>query len=87
MLEVKNIKVCYGQAIAISNISLEVNEGEIVSIIGSNGAGKTTLVNTISGLLHPKEGSIYYLGERIDNFICNRHYNFHNMLYNNKGYS
>jgi len=67
MLEVKNIKVCYGQAIAISNISLEVNEGEIVSIIGSNGAGKTTLVNTISGLLHPKEGSIYYLGERIDN--------------------
>ena len=66
MLIVKNIRVCYGQAVAISDISLEVYEGEIVSVIGSNGAGKTTLVNTISGLIHPLEGTIEYNKERID---------------------
>jgi len=66
MLSIKNIQVCYGQAVAISDISLEINEGEIVSIIGSNGAGKTTLVNTISGLIHPVKGIIEYNQERID---------------------
>ena len=66
MLIVKNIRVCYGQIVAISDISLEVCEGEIVSVIGCNGAGKTTLVNAISGLIHPIEGTIEYNKERID---------------------
>jgi len=66
MLIVKNIRVCYGQTVAISDISLEVYEGEIVSVIGSNGAGKTTLVNAVSGLIHPIEGTIEYDNERID---------------------
>jgi|SRR5665648_69499 len=66
MLKINEIQVCYDQAVAISDISLEVNEGEIVSVIGSNGAGKTTLVNTISGLIHPVKGTIEYNHERID---------------------
>lgn len=66
MLKITNIKVYYGQAIALSDVSLEVKQGEIVSVIGSNGAGKTTLVNTISGLIHPKSGRIEYKGEQID---------------------
>jgi len=66
MLKINKIQVCYDQAVAISDISLEVNEGEIVSVIGSNGAGKTTLVNTISGLIHPVKGTIEYNNERID---------------------
>ena len=66
MLKINKIQVCYDQAVAISDISLEVNEGEIVSVIGSNGAGKTTLVNTISGLIHPVKGTIDYNNERID---------------------
>ena len=67
MLKVNKIKVCYGQAIALSNVSIEVKQGEIISVIGSNGAGKTTLVNTISGLIHPESGMIEYKEERIDN--------------------
>jgi len=66
MLKITNIQVYYGQAIALSDVSLEVKQGEIVSVIGSNGAGKTTLVNTISGLIHPKSGRIEYKGEQID---------------------
>jgi len=66
MLKINEIQVYYDQAVAISDISLEVNEGEIVSVIGSNGAGKTTLVNTISGLIHPAKGTIEYNNERID---------------------
>ncbi len=66
MLKINEIQVCYDQAVAISDISLEVNEREIVSVIGSNGAGKTTLVNTISGLIHPVKGTIEYNNERID---------------------
>jgi len=67
MLKVNKIKVCYGQAIAISDVSIEVKQGEVVAVIGSNGAGKTTLVNTISGLIHPESGTIEYKEERIDN--------------------
>lgn len=66
MLKINEIQVCYDQTVAISDISLEVNEREIVSVIGSNGAGKTTLVNTISGLIHPVKGTIEYNNERID---------------------
>ena len=68
MLKVNKIKVCYGQAIALSDVSIEVKQGEFITIIGSNGAGKTTLVNTISGLIHPESGTIEYKKERIDNF-------------------
>lgn len=67
MLKIQNIKVCYGQAIALYDISLEVKREELIAVIGSNGAGKTTLVNTISGLIHPEKGTIEYKGERIDN--------------------
>ena len=62
MLEVKDIEVYYGMIQAIKGISLEVNEGEIIALIGANGAGKTTSLHTISGLLTPKKGSIMFNG-------------------------
>ena len=58
ILEVKNVSVCYGSIRALTDVSLEVAECEIVSIIGANGAGKSTLLRTISGLLKPESGSI-----------------------------
>jgi len=66
ILEINNIDVYYGDAQALRELSLNVNEGEIVTIVGSNGAGKTTTLRTISGMLHPKKGTIEFLGERID---------------------
>ena len=66
MLEIKNLEVVYGNIKAIKGISLSVNEGEIVTLIGSNGAGKSTTLRAISGLLKPKSGSITFLDERID---------------------
>lgn len=65
MLKVNNIDVYYGNIQALRNVSLEVDEGEIVTLIGANGAGKSTLLKTISGLLKPKLGSIEYLGSNI----------------------
>lgn len=65
MLKVKDLHVYYGVIHAIKGISLEVNEGEIVTLIGANGAGKTTIMRTISGLLSPKQGSIELLEEDI----------------------
>ena len=56
MLKVDNINVYYGNIHAVKNVSFEVNEGEIVTLIGANGAGKSTTLKTISGLLHPKNG-------------------------------
>jgi branched-chain amino acid transport system ATP-binding protein len=67
ILKVNNIKVFYGEAIALSGLSLEIKRGEFIAVIGSNGAGKTTLVNTVSGLIHPEKGTIEFKGERIDN--------------------
>ncbi len=64
-LEVKDLRVSYGKIEAIKGISVVVNEGEIVSLIGANGAGKTTLLKTISGLLNPTSGSIEYGGENV----------------------
>jgi branched-chain amino acid transport system ATP-binding protein len=66
MLAVNNIDTLYGKIQALWAVSLGINDGEIVALVGSNGAGKTTLLNTISGLLHPASGSIEFLGTRID---------------------
>lgn len=63
VLTVENINVYYGSIHAIKGISFEVNEGEIVTLIGANGAGKSTTLNTISGLLHPSTGSVSFLDE------------------------
>ena len=65
MLEVKNLSVHYGMIQAVRNVDFKVNEGEIVSLIGANGAGKSTILKTLSGLIHPSEGEILYLGENI----------------------
>ncbi|WP_268912588.1 ABC transporter ATP-binding protein [Lentilactobacillus sp. SPB1-3] len=65
MLKVDNLSVNYGVINAVKDVSFEVNQGEIVSLIGANGAGKTTILKTISGLLKAKSGSITYLGKNI----------------------
>lgn len=65
MLKVEQIDVHYGMIHALKGVSLEVHEGEIVTLIGANGAGKSTLLKTISGLLRPTKGDIQYLGESI----------------------
>jgi branched-chain amino acid transport system ATP-binding protein len=65
MLRVNNLQIYYGGIHALKGISLEVNKGEIVTIIGSNGAGKSTLLNTISGFLKYKEGEIEYKGFKL----------------------
>ncbi len=66
MLVVKNINTFYGKAQALWDVSLKIDEAEIVGLIGANGAGKTTLLNTISGLICPASGSVEFLGQRID---------------------
>jgi branched-chain amino acid transport system ATP-binding protein len=66
LLRVHDIDVYYGDVQILNKISLEVEEGEIVSLVGANGAGKTTLVRTVSGFLKPKRGSITFMGQRID---------------------
>ena len=65
MLKVDNINVYYGAIHALKGISIEVNEGEIVTLIGANGAGKSTTLRTISGLLKPKNGDITFEGQSI----------------------
>ena len=65
MLTVENIHVYYGAIHAIKGISFEVNEGEIVALIGANGAGKSTTLKTISGMMHPRSGKITFLDEDI----------------------
>ena len=65
MLEVKDLHVYYGMIHAIKGVSFEVNEGEIIALIGANGAGKTTILHTVSGLLHPKQGTILFEGTEL----------------------
>lgn len=65
MLKVTNLNVSYGAIHALKGVNFELNEGEIVTLIGANGAGKSTLLNTISGLLPATEGKVEYLGEDI----------------------
>lgn len=65
MLEVKDLEVYYGVIQAIKGISFEVNEGEVIALIGANGAGKTTILHAVSGLLTPKAGSISFEGNNL----------------------
>ena len=65
MLELKNIEVCYGAISALQGISLKVEQGSIVTLIGANGAGKTTTLRTISGIVKPRSGSILFEGKEI----------------------
>ena len=65
LLEVKDLEVYYGMINALKGISFEVNEGEVVALIGANGAGKTTTLHTVTGLLSAKSGSIIYDGNDI----------------------
>ena len=65
MLKVHDIHVYYGAIHAIKGVSFEVNEGETVALIGANGAGKSTTLKTVSGLMHPRSGSIEFLGKDI----------------------
>ena len=65
MLKIDDIHVYYGAIHAIKGVSFEVGEGEIVALIGANGAGKSTILKTVSGLMHPRSGSISFCGEDI----------------------
>src|SRR6266540_2330126 len=65
LLDVKDIHVFYGNIEAVKGMSFHVDRGEIVCLIGANGAGKTTTLRTVSGLLRPKEGAIFYDDQRI----------------------
>ncbi len=72
MLKVNNLKTFYGKVAVLWEVSLRVNEREIVALVGSNGAGKTTMLNTISGLLHPASGTLEFLGTRIEGMSPHR---------------
>ena len=65
MLSIENVSVYYGKAVALSDVSLHVEKGEMVTLLGGNGAGKSTLLKTISGILRPREGRITLNGEDI----------------------
>ena len=65
MLEIKDLEVFYGMIQAIKGVSFEVNEGEVIALIGANGAGKTTILHTITGLLTPKKGQVIFEGQDI----------------------
>ena len=69
LLDVQNIESYYGPIMAIRGVSLEVEEGKIVSVLGANGAGKTTVLKTISGALEPQKGSVSFAGENITRMI------------------
>ena len=72
LLKVNDIHVYYGKINAVKGVSFEVGQGEIVSLIGANGAGKSTALKTISGLLHPKQGSIEFMGKDITKLEPNK---------------
>jgi len=72
VLEIKNIRVSYGKAVALRNVSMEVRSGELVALLGSNGAGKSTLLKTISGINRPIQGSITWQGEPIHQMPSHR---------------
>ena len=72
LLQVENLNVYYGSIHAIKGVSFQVNEGEIVTLIGANGAGKSTTLNTIAGLLKPKTGTVTFEGKVISGMTANR---------------
>ncbi len=72
MLELRDLHVYYGSIRALNGLSLRVNEGELVALIGSNGAGKSTTLKTISGLLRPRQGAIFYRGQDITSLATDR---------------
>jgi branched-chain amino acid transport system ATP-binding protein len=63
MLAVENVVTAYGQIVALNGVSLEVDEGDVVCLLGANGAGKSTLINTISGILRPRSGRVMFRGQ------------------------
>ena len=67
MLKIENLNTFYGDLQVLRDLSLHINEGEIISLVGSNAAGKSTLINTLSGILHAKSGTIDFLGKPIVN--------------------
>jgi branched-chain amino acid transport system ATP-binding protein len=71
MLEIEGLSTAYGRVQVLWDISLNVNEGEFVALIGSNGAGKTTLLKTITGVMRPTSGTVSFLGKRIDTLSPN----------------
>ncbi|HWM48871.1 MAG TPA: ABC transporter ATP-binding protein [Xanthobacteraceae bacterium] len=75
MLKVENLDVFYGDAQALDGVSLQIDEGDTVAIVGANGAGKTSLIRTIAGMLRPRRGSILYRGQDIAGWpshrVCN----------------
>ena len=72
MLELKDVEVSYGNIRALKGVSLQVADGELVTLIGSNGAGKSTTLKTISGLLRPKAGALTYNGRPIDHLATHQ---------------
>ena len=66
MLQISKVDVYYGNVHALKDVTLHVNEGELVTLIGANGAGKSTVLKTLSGLVEPRNGEIRFLGQRID---------------------
>ena len=72
MLTLENLSVSYGDVQVLSDVSLQVNEGEIVALLGANGAGKTTTLKTISGLLRPRAGTIHFKNQPIHEWPAHR---------------
>ena len=72
MLEVRNIQTCYGNIQALKNVSLSINEGEIVTLIGANGAGKSTTLMSICGVTPPRHGEIVFRGQPIQNLSAEK---------------
>ncbi|MDD6678640.1 MAG: ABC transporter ATP-binding protein [Firmicutes bacterium] len=72
MLKINDIHVYYGAIHAIKGVSFEVHEGEVVALIGANGAGKSTILKTVSGLMHPRSGSVSFMGQDITHMEAHR---------------
>lgn len=72
LLRIRNIETYYGPIMAIKGVSLDVEEGDIVTILGANGAGKTTILKTISGVMDPEKGIIEFTGQKIDRMDPNK---------------
>ena len=72
ILNVEDINVYYGSIHAVKGVSFQVNQAEIVTLIGATGAGKATTLNTISGLLHSKTGAITFMGEALNKYPCHK---------------